>query len=182
MKDFNTFKAEILRRAKIADACVKEYTRALRSETFAELMQAIKDNFWWCCIFNIVDEEIINKYKSEFNSHDIFCNESRDSGYLLVTGNVDRISGDCEAVIKGDAFVNNICGNAIIDKVYDNAIIDNVCDNARIDNVCDNARIGNVSGNARIYKVYDNARIYKVYGNAIIDCVYDNAIIINDCR
>ena len=164
MKDFETFKKEILRRAKVADACVKEYTRALKSETYAELMQVIKYNFGWCCYGNVVDENIINDYKDEFNSHDIFCNENRDSGYLLVTGNVDKIGGNCEAAIIGNAVVNEVYDNATIDYVYGNATIDYVY------------------GNAVIKAVFDKAVIEAVYGNAVIEIVFGNAKIIKDFR
>lgn len=161
MKDFETLKKEILRRAKDADACVNEYTRALKSETYAELMQVIKDNFSWCCATSVIDENIINDYKDEFNSHDIFCNENRDSGYLLVTGNVDRISGDCKAAIKGKAIIHNVYGNAVIKRVYGNAVIKYVYDNAVIEDVFGNAVIERVYNNAVIKDVFDNAKIIK---------------------
>ena len=190
MKDFETLKKEILRRAKDADACVKEYTRALKSETYAELMQVIKANFWWCCVNNIINEEIISEYKDEFNANKIYLNESRDSGYLLVTDNIDKIGGNCEAAIIGNAVVNEVYGNATIDYVYDNAVIERVFGKAVIEDVSDNAVIDKVVGNAFINNVYDNAVINEVYvnavinkvsGNAVIEDVYGNAVIKDVC-
>ena len=80
---FTELKAEILRRAKDAKACTEQYRRAYKSETVAELMQVIKDNFSWCFKHDVIDIDLILKYKDEFNTNDIWANESVSRGFLL---------------------------------------------------------------------------------------------------
>lgn len=80
---FNQFKEEILKRAKAADACKPEYSRAYKSETFAELIQVIKDNFNFAVSGKVIEPTIIETYKEEFNSNDVWCNVDCSSGLLL---------------------------------------------------------------------------------------------------
>lgn len=146
MKKFNEFKAEILRRAKDADACDSDCKRIIESKTFAQLMEFIKSNFLLCCMDNIIEETIFSEYKSEFNSNDIYLNESRDSGYLLVTGNVDRICGDCNYHIKKFAKVNKISGFAH-GVIAGNAVVNELCKNSTAI-VTGNAEVKLITGEA----------------------------------
>lgn len=172
MKRFNDFKADILRRADNAFACTSEYTRAIKSENFKDLMQVIKDNFDWCCVQNVIDEKLILEYKEQFNSNEIYFNESRNSGYLLVTGHVDRICGNCKAVIMGNAYVYNIFDNAYISMICGNAKIENICGNAKIINIYDNSQILYVAGDAEIMLFYGKAKIINLFGNSKIKKVF----------
>lgn len=68
MERFNELKKEILRRAHEARACRAEYVRAYNAETLDDLMQVVRDNFFWCCYNNVVDWALIDAYKEEFNA------------------------------------------------------------------------------------------------------------------
>ena len=132
MDKFTEIKEEILRRAKESGACVEQYKRALEAQTLAELAQVIKDNFTWCCNNKVLDVEIIEKYKTEFASVDIYANESRSNGYVVIDSNVDYLSGDATAILSDNATVNYVYGNATVKEVSDNATVNKVSDNAYI--------------------------------------------------
>ena len=80
---FNEIKAEILSRAKEADACKEQYGRAYKSETLAELMQVVKDNFDWACRNKVITPDLIEKYREEFAENNIWLNVNVTSGFLL---------------------------------------------------------------------------------------------------
>lgn len=66
MKQFEEIKKEILERAHNARACTIQYKRAYQSENLETLCNVIKDNSWWCCRNNVLDGELIDKYKKIF--------------------------------------------------------------------------------------------------------------------
>ena len=86
MEKFETLKTEILKRAKEQSACKEQYARALKSNTYQELLQVVKDNFSWAATHKIIDADLIGEYKQVFNDNDIWCNESVSIGFLLATG------------------------------------------------------------------------------------------------
>ena len=86
MKDFETFKQEILRRAKKANACVPEYKKAYTAIDFASLIEIIKNNFYWACSKGVIDSNIIKDYEEEFNAEKVYCNVDTSEGYLLASG------------------------------------------------------------------------------------------------
>ena len=111
-KRFKDLKEEILERAKMASACREQYGRAYRSETLAELMQVVKDNFHWACDNKVVTPLLVEIYREEFAGNDIFLNVDVESGFLLC----DNASVEA-------------CGNAYISsyhkikcELHDNAI------------------------------------------------------------
>ena len=87
MKQFEEIKKKILERAHNAGACTEQYKRAYQSENLETLCDVIKDNFWWCCRNNVLDGELIDKYKEIFSDNKIYHNVSIESGFLLASGN-----------------------------------------------------------------------------------------------
>ena len=83
---FEELKAEILRRAREAEACRKQYGRAYTSESIAELLTVVKDNFDWAYQHKVIDVQLIEKYREAFAVHDIRANVDAHSGYLLADG------------------------------------------------------------------------------------------------
>lgn len=81
--NYETIKTEILRRAKEANACIKQYSRAYRAETMQQLCQVIKDNFWWACNHDVLTVGLLEQYKSEFAENEIYVNTSVERGFLL---------------------------------------------------------------------------------------------------
>ena len=123
MDKFTEIKEEILRRAKEAKACVVQYKRALESQTLQELAQVIKDNFTWCCGNNVLDVEIIEKYKAEFAAVEIYANESISSGYVAIDGEVEKLSGSAVAYMCGNSTVTEMWGNSTVTEMCGNSTV-----------------------------------------------------------
>ena len=138
MERFEEFKTTILERAKKECACKEQYSRALKSDTFEDLMSVIKDNFLWATENKIIDPILINEYKQEFNGNNIWCNENARNGFLLLTGNTTA-----EAT-----------GNTTV-RAYDNATVE----------AYDNTTV-RAYGNATV-EAYGNATV-RAYGNATV--------------
>ena len=114
MKQFEEIKKEILERAHNARACTIQYKRAYQSENLETLCHVIKDNFWWCCRNNVLDGELIDKYKKIFSDNKIYHNVSIKSGFLLASGN-----STVEA--SGNSYIN--CCSTIECVLKDNSIV-----------------------------------------------------------
>ena len=114
MKQFEEIKKEILERAHNARACTIQYKRAYQSENLETLCNVIKDNFWWCCRNNVLDGELIDKYKKIFSDNKIYHNVSIKSGFLLTSGNSTvEASGNSTVEASGNSTV----------EAYDNSYI-----------------------------------------------------------
>ena len=157
MKQFEEIKKEILERAHNARACTIQYKRAYQSENLETLCNVIKDNFWWCCRNNVLDGELIDKYKKIFSDNKIYHNVSIKSGFLLASGN-----STVEAY-----------GNSTV-KAYDNSTVE----------ASGNSTV-KASGNSTV-EAYDNSTVQaygnstvKAYGNSTVKA-YDNSYI--NCR
>nr|DAP93441.1 MAG TPA: hypothetical protein [Crassvirales sp.] len=154
MKQFEEIKKEILERAHNARACTIQYKRAYQSENLETLCNVIKDNFWWCCRNNVLDGELIDKYKKIFSDNKIYHNVSIKSGFLLASGN---------STVK--AYDNSTV------KAYDNSTVQ-AYDNSTVE-AYDNSTV----------KAYDNSTV-KAYDNSYINCrstiecvLKDNSIV-----
>ena len=176
MEKFKEIKNEILCRGYRANAC-DEIERAEDSESMEELSQVIKDNFDWCVYKRVLDTEIIGKYKEEFASVDIYANESRSNGYVVIDSEVGELSGNAIAILYDNATVKYVYGNATVNEVYGNATVNEVYGNATVKYVYGNATVKYVYGNATVNEVFGNATVKYVYGNATVKHVYDNATV-----
>ena len=157
MKQFEEIKKEILERAHNARACTIQYKRAYQSENLETLCNVIKDNFWWCCRNNVLDGELIDKYKKIFSDNKIYHNVSIKSGFLLASGN---------STVEAS-------GNSTV-KAYDNSTVE----------ASGNSTV-KASGNSTV-EAYDNSTV-QAYGNSTVKAfgnstvkAYDNSYI--NCR
>ena len=66
MERFEQFKNELLARAKAADACAGQYSRALHAETMDSLLAVVRDNFHWAVCNDVLTGEFIDEWKDEF--------------------------------------------------------------------------------------------------------------------
>ena len=122
MKQFEEIKKEILERAHNARACTIQYKRAYQSENLETLCNVIKDNFWWCCRNNVLDGELIDKYKKIFSDNKIHHNVSIKSGFLLASGNSTVQAYDNSTVEAYDnSYIN--CRSTIECVLKDNSIV-----------------------------------------------------------
>ena len=122
MKQFEEIKKKILERAHNARASTIQYKRAYQSENLETLCNVIKDNFWWCCRNNVLDGELIDKYKKIFSDNKIYHDVSIKSGFLLASGNstvkaYDNSYINCrstiECVLKDNSIVRKWDTNTI---------------------------------------------------------------------
>ena len=130
MKQFEEIKKEILERAHNARACTIQYKRAYQSENLETLCNVIKDNFWWCCRNNVLDGELIDKYKKIFSDNKIYHNVSIKSGFLLASGNSTvqaygnstvEASGNSTVQAYDNSYIN--CRSTIECVLKDNSIV-----------------------------------------------------------
>ena len=122
MEKFETLKTEILKRAKKQSACKEQYARALKSSTYQELLQVVKDNFSWAVTHKIIDAELLGEYKQEFNDNDIWCNESASTGFLLTYDSATvRAYGSATVEAYGSATVRAYDSATV--RAYDSATV-----------------------------------------------------------
>lgn len=140
---FEEIKREILRRARVARACMEQYRRAYESETMAELCQVIKDNFWWACRHQVIDTALLKQYEPDFAENDIYVNVSVSKGYLLCDNATVRAYGNAKVTADNNAAVV-ACNNATVTADNNAAVV--------------------AYGNATV-RAYDNATV-RAYGNA----------------
>ena len=101
---FEKLKKEILARAHKAGARKDEYGRAYGAETLDALMEVVRDNFIWCCDEDVLDGDIIDRYKAEFNAGNIWHNEAIvKDGMLLLDNSSAVLWGNSSAVLRGNS-------------------------------------------------------------------------------
>ena len=99
---FEELKKEILIRAHKAEACREEYGRAYGAETLDALMEVVRDNFNWCCNNDVLDGDIIDRYKAEFNAGKIWHNEARVTDGMLLLDNSSAVLLDNSSAVLRD--------------------------------------------------------------------------------
>ena len=170
MKQFEEIKKEILERAHNARACTIQYKRAYQSENLETLCNVIKDNFWWCCRNNVLDGELIDKYKKIFSDNKIYHNVSIKSGFLLASGNSTVEASGNSTVKAYDNSTVKASGNSTV-KASGNSTVQ-ASGNSTVQ----------ASGNSTV-KAYDNSTVeasgnstVKAYGNSTVEA-YDNSTV-----
>ena len=174
MERFEEFKTTILERAKKECAFKEQYSRALKSDTFEDLMSVIKDNFLWATENKIIDPILINEYKQEFNGNNIWCNENARNGFLLLTGNTTaEATGNTTVEAYGNTTVEAYDNTTV--RAYDNTTVEaygnatvEAYGNATVE-AYDNATV-RATGNTTV-RAYDNTTV-EAYGNAYIHSYY----------
>ena len=173
MKQFEEIKKEILERAHNARACTIQYKRAYQSENLETLCNVIKDNFWWCCRNNVLDGELIDKYKKIFSDNKIYHNVSIKSGFLLASGNSTVEASGNSTVKAYDNSTVKASGNSTV-KASGNSTVE----------ASGNSTV-KAYGNSTV-EAYDNSTV-QAYGNSTVQAygnstvkAYDNSYI--NCR
>ena len=167
--NFEAIKAEILKRAKENYACKGQYGRAYKSKNLAELMQVIKDNFHWAYRHDVVTPDIIEQFREDFATNDIYLNVDANHGFLLCDNATVTAYDNATVEAYGNAKVE-ACDNATV-TAYDNAKVE-AYDNAKVE-AYDNAKV-EAYGNAKV-KAWDNATV-TAWDNATVKA-YDNATV-----
>ena len=174
MKTFEELKEELLTRAKNAGACQSGYAMGLRSNTKADLLKAITENWFWVLRdAKIVDAEYLedNFTEEELSQAGIYTKNT----HKVITASF--ACGSATVNAYGSATVN-ACGSATV-KAYDSATV-KACGSATV-KAYDSATVNaygsatvNACGSATV-KAYDSATV-KACGSATVEA-YDSATV-----
>ena len=158
MKTFEKLKEELLTRAKNADACQSGYAMGLRSNTKADLLKAITENWFWV----LRDAKIID---AEYLEDNFTEEELSQAGiYTKNTYEIRTASFACgSATVKAyDSATVKACGSATVE-AYDSATV-KAYDSATV-KAYDSATV----------KAYDSATV-KACGSTTVEA-YDSATV-----
>ena len=116
MKTFEELKEELLTRAKNADACQPGYAMGLRSNTKADLLKAITENWFWVLVeAKIVDAEYLedNFTEEELSQAGIYTKNThglRTASFACGSATVEAYDS---ATVKayGNSYVEDCTGN-----------------------------------------------------------------------
>ena len=174
MKTFEELKEELLTRAKNAGACQSGYAMGLRSNTKADLLKAITENWFWVLRdAKIVDAEYL---EDNFTEEEL----SQAGIYTKNTHKVITASFACgSATVKAyDSATVKAYGSATV-KAYDSATV-NACGSATVE-ACDSATV-KACGSATV-NAYGSATV-NAYGSATVNAcdsatvkAYDSATV-----
>ena len=135
MKTFEELKEELLTRAKNAGACQSGYAMGLRSNTKADLLKAITENWFWVLRYaKIIDAEYLedNFTEEELSQAGIYTKNTHE--------------------VRTSSFA---CGSATV-KAYDSATVE-AYDNSYVEDCTGNIR---PESDYAIVKDYYNHKIY----------------------
>ena len=175
MKTFEELKEELLTRAKNAGACQSGYAMGLRSNTKADLLKAITENWFWVLRdAKIIDAEYLedNFTEEELSQAGIYTkntHEVRTSSFACGSATVEAC-GSATVKACGSATVE-ACDSATVTayddatvKAYGSATVE-ACDSATV-KAYENSYVEDCTGNIRpesdyaIVKDYYNHKIY----------------------
>ena len=169
MKTFEELKEELLTRAKNAGACQSGYAMGLRSNTKADLLKAITENWFWVLRdAKIVDAEYL---EDNFTEEEL----SQAGIYTKNTHKVITASFACgSATVKAcDSATVKACGSATVE-AYDSATV-KACDSATVE-AYDSATVK--AYDSATVKACDSATV-EAYNSATVKA-YDSATV-NAC-
>ena len=208
MKTFEELKEELLTRAKNAGACQSGYAMGLRSNTKADLLKAITENWFWVLRdAKIIDAEYLedNFTEEELSQAGIYTkntHEVRTSSFACGSATV-KAYGSATVKAYGSATVE-ACGSATVEacgsatvEAYDSATVEaydsatvkacgsatvKACDSATV-KACDSATV-EACGSATV-KACGNSYVEDCTGNirpesdyAIVKDYYNHKIYI----
>ena len=154
MKRLEELKKILLERAHAAGASREQYVRAYKAENLADLMAVVRDNFYWVVNTSVIDCELIDTYKAEFNEGRIWHNEDVSEGCLLASGSATVRASGSATVEAYDSATVRASGSATV-RAYGSATVE-------------------AYGSATV-EAYDSATV-KAYDSATVEA-YDSAYI-----
>nr|DAV67841.1 MAG TPA: hypothetical protein [Caudoviricetes sp.] len=193
MKTFEELKEELLTRAKNADACQSGYAMGLRSNTKADLLKAITENWFWVLRdAKIIDAEYLedNFTEEELSQAGIYTKNTHEvrtasfacdsatvkacgSATVKACGSVTVKACGSVTVEAYDSATVEACGSATVE-AYDSATV-KACDSATVE-ACDSATV-KACGSATV-KAYGSATV-EAYDSATVEA-YENSYV-EDC-
>ena len=189
-KTFEKIKEELLLRAKKAGACQIGYAMGLRSQSKADILKAITDNWFWVLrTARIVDAEYLedNFTEEELTEAGIYTQKYHEvtttsfacgSATVKACGSATVEAYDSATVEAYDSATVEACDSATVKaygsatvKAYDSATVE-AYDSATVE-ACDSATV-KAYGSATV-KAYDSATV-KAYDSATVEA-YENSYV-----
>ena len=121
MERFEQFKNELLARAKAADACAAQYSRALHAETMDSLLAVVRDNFRWAARNDVLTGEFIDEWEDEFAAGSIWHNCNVENGYLLATEGRFEARDNSSVVARDNSSVEALGNSSVV--AWDNSSV-----------------------------------------------------------
>ena len=162
MERFEKFKEEILARAKAADACAEQYSRALHAETLDELLAVARDNFRWAVGNDVIDGGFIDKWKDEFAAGRIWHNCDVENGFLLATEG-RFVARDNSSVVAWGRSSVVACGNSSVVACGNSSVV--AWDNSSVV-ACGNSSVV-VRGNSSVV-AWDNSSVVAWDNSSVV--------------
>ena len=173
-KTFEEIKEELLLRAKKAGACQIGYAMGLRSQSKADILKAITDNWSWVLrTARIVDAKYLedNFAEEELVEAGIYTQKYHEvKTTSFACGSATVKAYDSATVKAYDSATVKACGSATV-KAYDSATVE-AYDSATVE-AYDSATV-EACGSATV-KACDSATV-KAYGSATVKA-YDSATV-----
>ena len=167
MKTFEELKEELLTRAKNADACQSGYAMGLRSNTKADLLKAITENWFWVLRdAKIIDAEYLedNFTEEELSQAGIYTKNTHEVRTASFACDSATVKACGSATVEAcDSATVKACGSATV-KAYGSATVE-AYDSATVE-AYENSYVEDCTGNIRpesdyaIVKDYHNHKIY----------------------
>ena len=173
-KTFEKIKEELLLRAKKAGACQIGYAMGLRSQSKADILKAITDNWFWVLrTARIVDAEYLedNFTEEELTEAGIYTQKYHEVTTTSFACGSATVEAYGSATVKAyDSATVKACDSATV-KAYDSATV-KAYDSATV-KACDSATV-KAYGSATV-KAYGSATV-KAYDSATVEA-YDSATV-----
>lgn len=120
--NFQTFKSEILKRAKAVDACESQFQRTEKSENFSKLLRVITDNFHYCCNNSIIDCALLAQLDIELlDEAKLFVNQDTNEGFLIADSATVRAWGLATVEAWDSVYMHSF--NTLEHKISEKAIL-----------------------------------------------------------
>ena len=166
-KTFEKIKEELLLRAKKAGACQIGYAMGLRSQSKADILKAITDNWFWVLrTARIVDAEYLedNFTEEELTEAGIYTQKYHEVTTTSFACGSATVKAYGSATVKAcDSATVKACDSATV-KAYDSATV-KACGSATVE-AYENSYVEDLTGNIRpqsgyaVIKDYYNHKIY----------------------
>ena len=167
MEKFEQFKNELLARAKAADACAEQYSRALHAETMVSLLAVVRDNFRWAVRNDVLTGEFIDKWKDEFATGRIWHNCDVEDGFLLAAEGRFVAYGNSSVVAQDNSSVVAYGNSSVVAQDNSSVVAQ---DNSSVE-AYDNSSVV-AQGNTSV-EAYDNSSVVA-WGNSSV-VAWDNS-------
>lgn len=134
MKTFKELKDFIISEAKNSKACKHEFKTLLKANTKKELLEVVKDNFYWCNNYapSIISIDILDNFGEKL------CHNSE----IYYKGCINEVSDSQDLIMLHSVEVEFLI-NSSVGHIYDNSRVGHMRKNSSVNAMFGNSRVGN---------------------------------------